>query len=603
MLDGRYRFDTMVVGASNRLAVSAAHAVSRAPGEVYNPLFLLGAPGMGKTHLLAALGHAACSLRPDLAAVFVTLDDYLAQLHDAEAAGNADACRARYEALGLLLLDDVRLFNTPPETQVELLRLLITLQKRGGQVVMAGDQAPIAIPGLDARLLTRIAAGLIVDIGQPEYETRLAILRGNAAARNLAFPPGALEQLARENTRNVRELRAAFNRLVGQQTPAAGNGDAEDAAGPVAGTPTASNGHAAIVPDEFQNFLTEIASAVSQSVEPWRAQLGETITRWSREGYHTGLLERHLEGDGPADVRAVESAFLAAVDRLRMLETEVARLDPKLAGLAAFRDPERVEEAEAVARRALAAYDPAPAPHAHFTLGNFVAGARNQVALRSASEVVALPGSRYNPLYLYGPSEAGKTHLAHAIGNALAARDGGSWTVACVSAAAFADELVDALQDGTLERWRLRYGAVDAFLIDDVHSLAGCEAAQEELIRLLQMLQPAAKQIVVAARQPPGELAGLMPALVTTFESGLAVEIGHVPHAERVARFTPVPMGAEAAAPTIDTTFDAGHTEAPAPPSVGLVALRGKVDTFFLDPEKVVIEWPGLDGRVIEEYR
>lgn len=602
MLDGRYRFETMVVGASNRLAVSAAHAVSRAPGEVYNPLFILGAPGMGKTHLLAALGHAACALRPDLAAAFLTLEEFLAELHEAEAAGNADACRARYEELGLLLLDDVRLFNTPPETQVELLRLLTTLQKRGGQVVMAGDQAPIAIPGLDPRLLTRIAAGLIVDIGQPEYETRLAILRGNAATRNLVFPPGTLEQLARENTRNVRELRTAFNRLVPQPPPPPPNGVAAEPAGHASRTPTASNGHGAIAPDEFQSFLTEIASAVSQSVEPWRAQLGEAITRWAREGYRTGMLERHLQGEGAADVRAAEAAFIAAVDRLRILEGEAARLDPKLATLEPFHDPERLEEAETVVRRALAAYDPAPAPHAHFSLENFVAGARNQVALRSASEVIALPGSRYNPLYLYGPSEAGKTHLAHAIGNALAARERGAWSIACVNAAAFADELVDALQDGTLERWRLRYGAADVFIIDDVHSLAGCEAAQEELVRLLQALQPASRQIVVASRRPPGELQGLMPALVTLFESGLAVEIGYVPHAERVARYTPVPAGAEAAAPTIDATFE-GVEEPATPASVGLTALRGKVDTFFLDPEKVVIEWPGLDGRVIEDYR
>ncbi|HSA57359.1 MAG TPA: hypothetical protein VLE53_16730, partial [Gemmatimonadaceae bacterium] len=91
--------------------------------------------------------------------------------------------------------------------------------------------------------------------------------------------------------------------------------------------------------------------------------------------------------------------------------------------------------------------------------------------------------------------------------------------------------------------------------------------------------------------------------LVARFDAGLVVEIGHVPHAERVARYTPVPIGAEAAAPTIDVSFDDGIAEPATPSPVGLVAMRGKVDTFFLDPEKVVIEWPGLDGVVIEEYR
>lgn len=600
MLDGRYRFDTMVVGASNRLAVSAAHAVSRAPGEVYNPLFILGAPGMGKTHLLAALGHAACALRPGLRAAFLTLEEYLAALHEAEAAGTTDACRARYEELDLLLLDDVRLLHAPPATQIELLRLLTTLQARGGQVVMAADQAPIAVPGLDARLLTRIAAGLIVDIGQPEYETRLAILRGNAAARNLTFPTGTLEQLARGHTRSVRELRAAFNQLVPPPAPAP---DAAATPTPMGSRPSGSNGHGAVAPDEFQSFITDIASAVSQTVEPWRAKLGEAIARWSAEGYRTGLLERHFEGDAAADARALLAGFEEAVDRLRFLESEASRLDAKLAALAAFRDPERLEEAESIVIRALAAYDPAPAPHAHFTLGNFVAGARNQLALRAASDVIGLPGSRYNPLFLHGPAGTGKTHLIHAIGNALAARERGAWSIACINAAAFAEELVDALQDGALERWRLRYRAADAFIVDDVHVLTGSEAAQEELMRFFEALRAVPKQIVIASQPSPGALKGIMPALRAICEAGLVVEMGHVPHAERVARYTPVPSGAEAAAPTIDANFEEGADDHAASPPAGLVALRGKVDTFFLDPEKVVIDWPGLDGRVLEEYR
>jgi chromosomal replication initiation ATPase DnaA len=307
-----------------------------------------------------------------------------------------------------------------------------------------------------------------------------------------------------------------------------------------------------------------------------------------------------LDGTEPPDVDAVEAQFAAAVNQLRDLEQEAARLDPRLAGVSVFRDPGRLEEARSIVMRALAAYDPAPAPASHLTIATFSSGARNQLALRAAGEVIALPGSRYNPLFVHGPPSSGKTHLVHAIANALVKRDGGAWTVAVADAAALGEELIEALRSGALDRWRMRYRAADALVIDNVQRIGGSDRLQEEVFLLFNAFLDAGKQVILTADAPPSHLAPVESRLVTRFEAGLVVEIGRVSEAEAVARYTPVPDGAEAAAPTIDAWFD-DVTEPEAAP-VGIVDSSG-VDSFFLDPEKVVMEWPGLDGRVVEDPR
>jgi chromosomal replication initiator protein len=184
MLGGRYRFDTYVVGSSNRLAVSAARAVAEAPGAVYNPLFVYSNSGLGKTHLLAAIGHHAVALNPGLNVRYLTLDDFVEQLHSDIASGQADAFKRRYQGIGMLLLDDVQFLTGRVETQSEVLRLFNAMQISGRQIVMASDRAPAEIADVDERLLTRLSGGLIVDIAAPDYETRVAILRHKCESRS-----------------------------------------------------------------------------------------------------------------------------------------------------------------------------------------------------------------------------------------------------------------------------------------------------------------------------------------------------------------------------------------------------------------------------------
>ena len=355
-------------------------------------------------------------------------------------------------------------------------------------------------------------------------------------------------------------------------------------------------------PDEFESFLNEVTAVVSSSVEQWRSHLASTVARWAGEGYNTESLQGFLDGTEPPDLDAIETRFAAAVNQLRDLEQEAARLDSRLAGVSVFKDPGRLDEARDVVMRALAAYDPPPAPADHLTISALASGARNQLALRAAGEVVALPGTRYNPLYLHGPASSGKTHLCHAIGNALAGRHGESWTVAVIDGAALGDELVEALRTGAINRWRMRYRAADALIVDNVHRIGGSDRLQDEFFHLFNAFVDAGKQVVLAAEQAPAHLDAVAARLQSRFEAGLVVEIGIVSEAEAVARHTPVPDGDEAAAPTIDAWFD-DVIDPDTPPRTALVEASSGVDSFFLDPEKVITEWPGLTGRVVEDPR
>jgi chromosomal replication initiator protein len=203
-LDQRLRFDSFVTGSSNRLAVAAAKAVADAPGVLYNPLFVYGASGLGKTHLMHAIGHAAMDKQPSLGVEYVALDDYMEEFSQAMQGGRLDPFKRRYESAGILLLDDVQFLTGRAEVQGELLRLFNVLQGRGTQIVMTSDRPPDEIADVADRLLTRLTGGLIVDVGIPDYETRVAILQKLQAERSSRFRDGVLEELARVDFSNCR---------------------------------------------------------------------------------------------------------------------------------------------------------------------------------------------------------------------------------------------------------------------------------------------------------------------------------------------------------------------------------------------------------------
>ncbi len=216
-LDAKLTFDAFVVGPSNRLAAAAAKRAAESPGTSYNPLFLYSASGLGKSHILTAIAHQAAKLDAVGDVEYMGLEKYLERLATALEVGDSDGFKDRYNDLAILLLDDVQFLTGQREAQEMLLRTLDDLSAAGSQIVLASDRPPADINGLDARLVSRFSGGLIVDIGAPEYETRVAIVRKKAEERGQSLQAGVAEALARYPLKNVRELGGALNKVFATQ--------------------------------------------------------------------------------------------------------------------------------------------------------------------------------------------------------------------------------------------------------------------------------------------------------------------------------------------------------------------------------------------------
>src|SRR5437879_1111439 len=531
-LNPRFTFETFVVGAANRLAVTAGRTVAENPGSAYNPLFIYSGSGLGKTHVLMAVGHAAKAIAAQLNIEYLTLDEYVEAFHAAIAAGQGDAFRRRFQNVDVLLVDDVQFLTNRKEMQAELLRLTEALQQSGHQIVLASDRPPAEIADLDERLISRFSGGLVVDMGIPDYETRVAILRRKAEERGSSFQPGVLETVARLEYPNVRELMGALNRLIAFQAV----NDMpinEEAARKVLGIPgTGDEGRGKGAPppatpassgDEFSQFLSDVTVTVGKAVEAWRARVAEAVMRWEGEGYRTGRLEKLLEQETPAAVDDAIAAYVQDVERLKALETEVAVLDPQAAGEKVFRDPDHMDQAEAAAAKVRAGAAPPPAPSGAFPFDSFVVGDSNDVARNAARDVISKPGKKYNPLVIVGRSGLGKTHLLNAIGLELAKKKNA--VVACLSTQQFVDELIAAIDGNRVDWWRARYRRATALLLDDIQLLAGKERTQEELFNLFNQLVDADRQLIFTAPAHPNTLEGLEERIVSRLEGGLVAEI------------------------------------------------------------------------------
>ena len=376
MLNPHARFSSFVVGSSNRLAATAAKAVAEAPGAAYNPLFFYARPGLGKTHLLMAIGHEALAIDPSRVIEYVTVDDFVEAYHTALAAGQAEAYRRRFTEANVVLLDDAQLLADQRELQSELLRLIDVLMAGDRQIVLAGDRPPEEIQSLDERLIRRFAGGLVIDIGAPDYETRLAILSRRATERHVALGPEVLAAVAELPIGTVRELLGALNRLIAQQAVASspigveearkvlatlghGKGDAAHAAwgmGSLGDDPAlvVAMPHAPspMPPDEFSTFLADVSSAVSQQVDRWRQRVTEAALRFGAEGFRTTRLDNVLAQEITVDPAEVLARFEADVDALRQLQLELSTLAPSMLADPVLHDPDRVADAELLAKRA-----------------------------------------------------------------------------------------------------------------------------------------------------------------------------------------------------------------------------------------------------------
>ncbi|MEO7362117.1 MAG: DnaA/Hda family protein, partial [Gemmatimonadaceae bacterium] len=391
--------------------------------------------------------------------------------------------------------------------------------------------------------------------------------------------------------------------------------------------------------NEYEGFLADVVEVVETRVEKWRIHLGEACTYWRSEGYDTSVLERAMSLSEPPDVNGLLSTFTAAIEHLQALETQAIALDPALRGKPAFKNPALIAEAQLLVDRALASAVPLPAPVAGYTRSAMEGGSAIQLALKAFDAVVANPGERYNPLFVHGPSGVGKTHFAHALGNAL--RIGHPrLSIACVSANTFMEELIGAMQEGAVERWRARYRGADVLILDDVQLLESKERTQEELFHLFNPLYERGCQIVLTCDRAPKELFGVADRLRSRFEGGLVVslqapdramrqrliarwllESGHDPIQALVnwltdrdvvsvrelsgivTRLTAV---ADVLGVALNLDIARRELEGPTSAAVPTPTMRpepGAHENFFHDAEKVMWEWPDLAGRVIEELR
>jgi chromosomal replication initiator protein len=215
-LSDRYTFEYFVIGKSNELAAAAAHAVAQVPGKVYNPLFIYGATGLGKTHLMQAIAHEIIRLRPEIRVALVGTEQFTNELVASIQNRTTSEFRRRYREVDLLLVDDVHFLKGKEATQEEFFHTFNAIYEAGRQIILTSDRPPSEIPGLEARLVSRFQWGMVVDIELPDFEHRTAILRKKAELDHLdrTIPLDVIRFIAEHVRSNIRELEGSIIKLL-----------------------------------------------------------------------------------------------------------------------------------------------------------------------------------------------------------------------------------------------------------------------------------------------------------------------------------------------------------------------------------------------------
>ncbi len=216
-LNPKYKFDTFVVGSNNKLAHSAALAAAESPGEVYNPLYIYGGAGLGKTHLMHSIGHFILERNPEIKVLYVTSENFTNEVISCIRSGDAikmNKMREKYRTVDILMIDDIQFIIGKESTQEEFFHTFNTLHSAGKQIILSSDKPPKDMETLEERLRSRFEWGLIADIQPPDYETRMAILQKNAENYNKEIDDAVLSYIADNVKSNIRELEGALNKIM-----------------------------------------------------------------------------------------------------------------------------------------------------------------------------------------------------------------------------------------------------------------------------------------------------------------------------------------------------------------------------------------------------
>jgi len=214
VLNPKYTFESFIVGSHNELAHAACMSVSKNPGAVYNPLFIYGGVGLGKTHLLQSIGNEVLKKNPDKKIKYASSEKFTNELVEAISGKNTKPFKEMYRKIDVLIIDDIQFLAGKEKTQEEFFHTFNTLYENNKQIVLSSDRPPKAIPALEERLRSRFEGGMIADVGFPDYETRLAILKAKIREKNFEMPEDSINYIALHIQKNIRELQGALNRVM-----------------------------------------------------------------------------------------------------------------------------------------------------------------------------------------------------------------------------------------------------------------------------------------------------------------------------------------------------------------------------------------------------